>query len=90
MAVTGNKTRPMPVKPPLQKEMNKIMSSLDKLWGLVGDAGVVAGKFGKDAKPMIERIREITQIVWSVQARAEELPSNTMLPQPTDNKSSTD
>jgi hypothetical protein len=65
----------------LQKEVHKKMSSLDKFWGLVGDAGVVLGKFGKDAKPFIDRIREITQIIWSIQARAEELPSNTQLPE---------
>jgi len=64
----------------LQKEMHKKMSSLDKFWGLVGDAGVVIGKFGKDAKPFVDRIREITQIIWSIQARAEELPGNTMMP----------
>lgn len=64
------------------------MSSLDKFWGLVGDAGVVIGKFGKDAKPMVDRIREITQIIWSIQARAEELPSNTMMPLLSDNKPS--
>jgi|ERR1035437_3872263 hypothetical protein len=69
----------------LQKELHKKMSSLDKFWGLVGDAGVVIGKFGRDAKPFVDRIREITQIIWQIQARAEELPSNTMMPQLTDN-----
>lgn len=72
----------------LQKELHKKMSSLDKFWGLVGDAGVVIGKFGRDAKPMVDRIREITQIIWSIQARAEELPSNTMMPSLSDNNPS--
>lgn len=64
----------------LQMELHKRMSSLDKFWGLVGDAGVVLGKFGKDSKPLVDRIREITQIVWNTQVRAEELPSGTKIP----------
>lgn len=64
----------------LQKELHKKMSSLDKLWGLIGDAGVALGKFGKDAKPLVDRIREIAMITWRTQARAEELPSATPLP----------
>lgn len=64
----------------LQREVHKKMSNLDKLWSLVGDAGVALGKFGSDAKPFVDRIREIAQIVWRTQARAEELPSGTPLP----------
>jgi hypothetical protein len=64
----------------LQAELHKKVSDLDKFWGLVGDAGVVLGKFGKDAKPFVDRIKEITQIIWSTQTRAEELPSGTNLP----------
>ena len=41
----------------------------------VGDAGVVMGKFGKDAKPLTYRIKDIVNIVWRTQARAEELES---------------
>lgn len=63
----------------LQKEMHKKMSNLDKFWGLVGDAGVVLGKFGKDAKPFTDRIRDIMQIVWRTQSITEELPSDSRL-----------
>lgn len=56
------------------------MSDIDVFWGLVGDAGVAIGKFGKDAKPFVDRIREITDIVWRTQSRAEELPSGTPTP----------
>jgi hypothetical protein len=59
----------------LQSELHKKMSDLDRFWGFVGDAGVVMGKFGKDAKPITDRIREIMKIVWNTQARAEELES---------------
>jgi len=64
----------------LQSELHKKVSSLDQFWGMVGDAGVVLGKFGQDAKPLFDRIREITQIVWNTQIRAEELPSETKIP----------
>lgn len=65
----------------LQSELHKKISDLDKFWGLIGDAGVVLGKLGKDAKPIVDRVREIADIVWQTQSRAEELPSGTSLPQ---------
>jgi hypothetical protein len=64
----------------LQAEIHKRVPDLDKFWGLIGDAGVVIGKFGKDAKPIVDRIREIADIVWRTQFRAEELPSGTSSP----------
>lgn len=64
----------------LQTELHKKMSDLDRFWGLIGDAGVVLGKLGNDAKPIVDRIREIADIVWSTQSRAEELPSGTKPP----------
>lgn len=64
----------------LQRELHKKITSLDKLWGLMGEAGVALGKFGSDAKPFVDRVKEITQIAWRTQARAEELPSGTTLP----------
>ena len=60
----------------LQQELHKKQSDLDHFWGLVGDAGVALGKFGDDAKPFVDRIKEITDIVWRTQSRAEELPSD--------------
>lgn len=64
----------------LQSELHKKVSDLDRFWGLIGDAGVVLGKLGNDAKPLVDRIREIADIVWQTQARAEELPSGTEPP----------
>jgi hypothetical protein len=60
----------------LQSELHKKMSDVDRIWGLVGDAGVAIGKFGKDAKPIVDLIKELSQIAWRTQARKEELPSN--------------
>lgn len=65
----------------LQSELHKKISDLDHFWGLIGDAGVALGKFGKDAKPIVERMQEIAQIVWRTQSRAEELPSGSSFPQ---------
>lgn len=64
----------------LQSEMHKKVSDLDRFWGLIGDAGVVLGKLGKDAKPIVDRIKEVADIVWQTQSRAEELPSGTQIP----------
>lgn len=64
----------------IQKEIHKKVSDLDRFWGLVGDAGVVLGKFGENAKPIVDRIKEIAEIVWRTQARAEELPSGSSFP----------
>jgi hypothetical protein len=65
----------------LQAEFHKRMSTLDRFWGLVGDAGVAVGKFGDDAKPFFDRARELLETVWRTQARAEELPTNSPLPE---------
>jgi len=64
----------------LQTELHKKVSDLDNIYGLIGDAGVVLGKLGKDAKPIVDRIRELTNITWRTQARAEELSSDSPLP----------
>ncbi|WP_051604070.1 hypothetical protein [Methylobacter tundripaludum] len=64
----------------LQSELHKRMPDLDRFWGLIGDAGVVLGKLGTDAKPVVDRVKEIADIVWQTQSRAEELPSGTNPP----------
>ncbi len=64
----------------LQSELHKRVSDLDRFWGLVGDAGVVLGKLGTDAKPIIDRIRELAGIVWKAQGRSEKLPSDSDFP----------
>ena len=64
----------------LQSEMHKKVSDLDRFWGLIGDAGVVLGKLGNDAKPIVDRIKEVADIVWKTQSRSEDLPSGTQIP----------
>jgi len=64
----------------MQSELHKRVSDLDRLWGMVGDAGVVLGKLGVDSKPIVDRIKEVTEIVWKTQSRTEELPSDSRNP----------
>ncbi|WP_457266243.1 hypothetical protein [Pseudomonas sp. P5_C3] len=59
----------------MQKEMHKKLSDLGRFYAFVGEAGVMLGKLGKDAKPFVDRMRELAGIAWNAQARAEELPS---------------
>ena len=66
----------------LQSELHKSVSDLDKFWGLLIDASIVLKKIGENAKPIIDRVREIIDIIWRVQIRAEELPSNVPLELP--------
>lgn len=64
----------------LQSKLHKKWSELDNFWGLVGDIGVIKGKLGDDAKPITDKIREITDMVWRTQVIAEELPTDTISP----------
>jgi len=64
----------------MQSELHKKMSDLDRFWGLIGDAGVAIGKFGNDAKPIVDRIREMTQIVCRTQSISEGLSSDIPTP----------
>lgn len=75
-----HKTRMLSKLEKLQRELHKKMADLDKFWGLMSEAGVAFGKFGTNAKPLFDRINEITQIAWQTQKRAEELPSDAAPP----------
>ena len=64
----------------LQRELHKAVSDLDRFWGLIGDASIVLNKLGSDAKPFVDRIRELANIIFRSQSRAEGLPSDTPPP----------
>ncbi|MSU93062.1 hypothetical protein EB795_03765 [Pseudomonas mandelii] len=76
----AHKTRLLLRLEALQKELHKKISTLASFYVLVGDAGVVLEKLGHNAKPIVDRIREIVDIGWNSQARAEELPSSSENP----------
>lgn len=76
----GHRARLLSRLEKLQSEIHKKVSDLDRFWGMIGDGGVVIKKFGEDAKPIVDRFRELADIVWRTQARAEELPSDAKSP----------
>jgi len=68
----------------LIKKLDKILgvlktelNSLDHLWGLAGETGIIMGKAGDEAKDLVTKIREIIKITWDIQARSENLADNT-------------
>lgn len=64
----------------MQAEIHKKVSDLNAFYGLAIEASVMLKKVGENAKPIVDRIKELTGISWSTQARAENLPSGTEPP----------
>lgn len=64
----------------MQAEIHKKMSDLNSFYGLLVEASVVLKKVGENAKPIVDRIKELTKISWTTQTRAENLPSGTEPP----------
>jgi uncharacterized protein YoxC len=64
----------------LKDDSYKKVGDLDQFWGLIGEAGIARSTLGRDAKPVVDRIRQIVEIIWRTQARAEELPSGIEIP----------
>lgn len=65
------------------KKLDKILSllqleldSIDNLWGLAGETGIILAKAGEQAKDLISKIKAIVNITWEIQARAENLTDN--------------
>lgn len=59
----------------LQNELHKRMTKVDDFYLLLPEAGLALGKFGENARPFVEHIKEIMRIVFRYQAQREELPS---------------
>ena len=76
----GHKQRLLRRLERLQSEVHKKVSDLDRFWGLVGDAGVALRKFGEDARPIVDRVKELTKIIWGAQEKAEGLPPSDTIP----------
>lgn len=49
----------------IEAEIHKDRGRFDVILGGVTDVGEVAGKFGNDIKPLVDRIREIMGIAWA-------------------------
>lgn len=71
----------------MQSEIHKKVSDLNAFYGLAVEASVMLKKVGENAKPIVDRIKELTGISWNTQARAENLPSGTEPPMLENNSS---
>lgn len=72
----GHKQRLLKRLEKMQSELHKKMSDISRFYELMGDAGVALGKLGTNAKPFVDRIKEIVDIGWKSQARAEQLQTD--------------
>ena len=52
------------------------LETLDHLWGLAGETGIIIGKSGEEAKDLVSNIREMIKITWEIQAQSENLADN--------------
>jgi len=50
----------------MQAELHKKTSEIDRFWGFIAEAGIVARKFGEDLKPLNDRVVELGKIVTAV------------------------
>lgn len=50
----------------MEKELKQECSDIDRFWGFIAEAGIVARKFGEDLKPLNERVCELGKIVTCV------------------------
>ncbi len=50
----------------MQAELHKKTSDIDRFWGFIAEAGIVARKFGEDLRPLNERVAELGRIVTAV------------------------
>ncbi len=52
-------------------DVDLTLMDLDHMWGLLGDAFVISAKHGKAGRLIVERLYQIVNTAWRVQARAE-------------------
>lgn len=55
----------------LQIDLQKKMSNLDPLWGIVGEDEVIHGKVGKKGNAIVSTLQRLTKIIRIIQFRAE-------------------
>lgn len=59
----------------LKKELKPTMYSFDKFWSLVGYSGIIYGLYADKVLRIIDKIKEILNYIWRIQAKFESLPS---------------
>lgn len=64
--------------------MHKRVSNFDNFWGLYIDSWVASGRaLGRgadEARPFLDRVRELAEIAWKVQRKTDALPPSTEMP----------
>jgi hypothetical protein len=73
----------------IEVEVHKPKGMFDVILGGINDIGEAFGKFGKDVKPLVERMEEIKKITRSSSAEYDQLPPPDevkQLPRPDDGK----
>ncbi len=81
--VTGDqKLRLMHRLGQIHADIDSKLTTLDHLWGLLGEAFVVKAKHGESGRMIVERLYQIVNIVWQVQARAESVDPGCLTPTP--------
>ena len=69
----GHKRRLLLRLEKMQVELHKTISDPDAFWGGVVDAASALGAAGEEAKPLVDRFREIAEVIWRKHSRSDEL-----------------
>lgn len=56
-----------------ESELHKRTSEIDRFYGFVGEAGIVARKYGADAKSITDRVNELAEVVLRLIVRTEKI-----------------
>lgn len=59
----------------LKKELKPKMQNFDKFWALVGYTGLLYGLYEEKVIKILDRIKDVLNYIWKIQAKAEGLPS---------------
>jgi hypothetical protein len=68
----------------LQRELHKRLTNFDQMWGLLGDMGRAASKFGSDLRPLVARVQELAGVYAVAAGRTDGVEGLLRLPQPAD------
>lgn len=59
----------------LKKELKPKMQNFDKFWALVGYTGILYGLYEEKVMKILDKIKDVLNYIWKIQAKAEGLPS---------------
>jgi len=59
----------------LKRELKPKMPNFDKFWALVGYTGLLYGLYEEKVMKIIDKIKDVLNFIWKIQATAEGLPS---------------